>query len=384
MHLFQREVTYLGHVVSKAGVAMDPDKVKAVQTWPTPNTTKEARGFLGLCSYYRRFIPAFADIARPLRQYSEQRKEFIWTAAAEQAFQQLKRVLTQAPILGYPLPDGYFLLDTDASNVGIGAVLSQLQDGQERVVAYYSRALTRPEQQYCVTRRELLAVVKAIQYFHPYLYSHHFTVRSDHAALRWLLSFRHPEGQYARWIQRLQEYDFEVEHRAGLRHGNADALSRRPCSEPTCQHCDRLDYRELNQRVLENVEPASKANEHHEVKEEPAEPPLCMDPSVIPQAAVTNLDTESPGLQLLDRQWCPNELRKLQKQDSDISPVLQWMEDNELRPPWETVTPCTETSKIYWAQWDSLRLREGVLYRLWETPAGDQIVWQLVLPKALR
>ena len=115
--LFQREVTYLGHVVSEAGVAIEPDKVKAVQTWPTPNTTREAGSFLGLCSYYRRFIPAFTHIARPLHQYSEQRKAFIWTAAAEQAFQQLKRALTQAPILGYPLTDGYFLLDNDASNV---------------------------------------------------------------------------------------------------------------------------------------------------------------------------------------------------------------------------------------------------------------------------
>ena len=127
--------------------------------------------------------------------------------------------------MGYPLPHGKFLVDTDSSDVGIGAVLSQLQDGQERVVAYHSRALTQPEKHYCVTRRELLAVVDAFRQFHPYLYSQHFTVCTEHAALHWLFNFYHTEGQTARWLQRLQEYDFEVEHWAGLKHGNVDALS---------------------------------------------------------------------------------------------------------------------------------------------------------------
>jgi len=122
------------------------------------------------------------------------RQSFIWTPDADQAFKQLKEALIKAPVLGYPLPKGQFILDTDASNHGVGAVLSQLQDGQERVVAYYSRVLTQPERQYCVTRRELLAVVSAVKHFHPYLYGHHFTVRNDHAALCWLLSFRHGRG----------------------------------------------------------------------------------------------------------------------------------------------------------------------------------------------
>ena len=110
----------------------------------------------------------------------------------------------------------------------MGAVLSQIQHGEEKVVAYYSHAMSRSERQYCVTRKELLAVVRSVQHFHfhPYLYGRHFTIRTDHAALRWLLSFRDPEGQIARWLERLQQYDFEIQHRAGTKHGNADALSR--------------------------------------------------------------------------------------------------------------------------------------------------------------
>ena len=109
------------------------------------------------------------------------------------------------------------------------------------MVAYYSCTLSRPERYYCVTHKELLAVVKAIKHFHVYLYGRKFLLRTDHSALQWLLSFRHPEGQVARWLERLQQYDFTVEHRAGTKHGNADALSRRPCLLEVCKHCDRLD-----------------------------------------------------------------------------------------------------------------------------------------------
>ena len=135
----------------------------------------------------------------------------------------------RAPILGYPLPDAPLILDTDASNQAVGAILSQFQDGQEQVIAYYSQTLSRPQKQYCISRRELVAVINAVQHFHHYLYGQHFTVRTHHAALKWLLSFRNPEGQIARWIQRLQEYDFEIEHHSGLKYNNVDALSRRPC-----------------------------------------------------------------------------------------------------------------------------------------------------------
>ncbi|GBN05090.1 Retrovirus-related Pol polyprotein from transposon 297 [Araneus ventricosus] len=139
--------------------------------------------------------------------------------------------LKQALILTYHRTDKEFILDTDASNEGIGAVLSQKIGNEECVIAYFSKSLGKPERNYCVTRKELLAIVKSIEHFHHYLYGRKFLLRTDHASLRWLLNFREPEGQIARWIQRLQEYDFEIQHRKGTSHGNADALSRRPCKE---------------------------------------------------------------------------------------------------------------------------------------------------------
>ena len=241
--LFQRKVNYLGHIVSEEGISPDPGKVAAVKSWPKPTTATAVKSFLGLCSYYRRFINSFADIAHPLHQ-STTTTPFVWTQEANDAFHKLKLVLTDAPLLVYPRLDADFILDTDASGIGIGAVLSQQTNGQERVVAYFSHALTLAERHYCVTRQELLAMVKAIKHFHTYLYGRKFRLRTDHAALCWLLNFRHPEGQVARWIESLQQYDFAVEHRPGAQHSNADALSRRPCLRDSCQHCDRLESRE--------------------------------------------------------------------------------------------------------------------------------------------
>jgi len=197
-------VTFLGHIVSRDGVAMDPAKVQAVQNWPVPTGVTEMKRFLGFCSYYRHFIRGFADITHPLHQYAEKTHPFVWTSEANGAFVDLKCALTEAPLLSYPNPDDAFILNTDASNHAVGAVLSQLQEGKECPVAYYSQVLSHPEHQYCTTRKELLAVVKDVKHFHPYLYGRSFILRTDHAALHWLLSFQLPEGQIAHWLKHLQ------------------------------------------------------------------------------------------------------------------------------------------------------------------------------------
>ncbi|GFX98091.1 retrovirus-related Pol polyprotein from transposon 412 [Trichonephila clavipes] len=209
---FQKEVNYLGHIISAEGVRTDPEKVSAVKNWKRPENL-------------------------PNR---ESKQKFQWTKECEDSFLQLKEALTSSPILIYPQPDKPFILDTDASNESVGAVLSQEIDGQERVVAYWSKCLSKPERNYCVTRKELLAIVKAIEHFHHYLYGQKFLLRTDHASLTWLMNFRNTEGQVARWIQRLNEYYFDIRHRKGSSHGNADALSRRPCPE-NCRHCSRVE-----------------------------------------------------------------------------------------------------------------------------------------------
>ena len=135
-------------------------------------------------------------------------------------------------MLTYPDYSKPFILDTDASDTGIGAVLSQTDsEGGERVVAYASRLLSKPERQYCVTRRELLAVVTFTRHFRPFLLGRPFVLRTDHGSLTWLRNFKEPEGQMARWLEHLQEFNFRIEHRQGRKHSNAGSLSRLPCRQ---------------------------------------------------------------------------------------------------------------------------------------------------------
>ena len=142
--LFRQKMLYLGHIVTQDGISTEPSKIEAVITWPTPTNKRDLRRFLGLCSYYRKFIESFADVAGPLYAIIEKETVFAWTDQCKEAFDELKRRLTAAPVLAYPTVSGRFTLDTDASERGIGAV-----------VAYFSRSLNRRERSYCVTRKEL-------------------------------------------------------------------------------------------------------------------------------------------------------------------------------------------------------------------------------------
>ena len=237
-HLFKTEVNYLGHVVSHDGVATDPGKISAVANWPVPRNLTELRAFLGTVGYYRQYVESFASKARPLTRLTAKDVKFQWCSECQNAFDLLKNSLTTAPVLGYPDPALEYILDTDASLDGVGSVLSQIQAGHERVISYYSRALSSSERNYCVTRRELLAVVKAVTHFRPYLYGKTFTIRTDHASLLWLCRRTTPSAQVARWLEILSEFNFTIEYRAGLKHGNADGLSRRPCQD--CKQCGRV------------------------------------------------------------------------------------------------------------------------------------------------
>ncbi len=188
-HLLRRSVRYLGHIVSEQGVQTDPDKTKCVMEWPTPADPKQLRQFLGLASYYRRFVKNFAQIAAPLHRLTEKGSSWTWSNECEDAFTTLRGKLTTTPVLTFPRFDQPFILDVDASGDGLGEILSQVEDGRECVVAYASRALTKTECRYCATRREMLALVWGTRYFRPYLYGRRFKARTDHSSLRWLRNF---------------------------------------------------------------------------------------------------------------------------------------------------------------------------------------------------
>jgi len=224
--VMQKQVTFLGFTVSQAGVGTDPSKIEAIQDWPVPTNLRQSRAFVGLCQYYRRFVPNFSEIAAPLHALTKKGARFDWSPQCQSAFEKLKYCLTSADVLALPNDEGKFILDCDASDNAIGAVLSQVQNGEERPIFYASQLYDKHQRNYNVTRKELLAVITFVRKFRQYLLGKPFLIRSDHAALQWLKRTAEPIGQQARWIEILEEFDYTIEHRPGSKHGNADALSR--------------------------------------------------------------------------------------------------------------------------------------------------------------
>jgi len=179
------------------------------------------------------------EVSHSLSQLCSKDSRFQWDEKCELAFNKLKAHLVTAPILAYPDYAREFILDTDAGQVGSGAVLSQIHGGQERVMSYYPKMYSSEESKvYCVTRQELLAIIKAVRHFRPQLYGRRFLLRTDHASLVWLLQNPAATGQLARWLETLSEYNFRIQHMEGRKHNNADGLSRQICKE--CKQCDRM------------------------------------------------------------------------------------------------------------------------------------------------
>lgn len=218
---------YLGYIVDGNGLHVDPEKVEAILNLPTPKNTKEVRRIVGMTSWYRRFVPNFSAIVTPITDLLKKNKKFCWSEECEEAFSKLKQQLVSAPVThgpDYKLP---FVLQTDASGYGIGAVLYQpISDKEVRVICYISRSLTRLERNYATTHRECLAVLWAIEKLRPYLEGITFTVVTDHHSLVWLQNLKDPTGRLARWSIRLQQYSFNIVHRKGKDLVIPDLLSR--------------------------------------------------------------------------------------------------------------------------------------------------------------
>ena len=200
----QHNLEYLGHIVSREGLRTNPKLTEAVAEFARPQSVSDVRRFLGLASYYRRFISNFAKTARPLHRLTCKDTWFVWSAECQTAFQDLKEKLSTAPVLAYPNFDAEFVLETDASIRGLGAVLSQAQEGGKlHPVGYASRALSPSEVRYGITDLKTLAVVWAISHFNHYLYGSCVVVYTDHTAIKSVLEAANPTGKHARWWTRV-------------------------------------------------------------------------------------------------------------------------------------------------------------------------------------
>ena len=256
-----------------------------------------------------------------------------WGAEQMNAFCSLKERLISAPILGMPTDSGMFLLDSDASSVGLGAVISQMQNGKEVVIAYAPRSLSNAERNYDTTKRELLAVTFGLRTFRQYLLGRKFTIRTDHSALQWLRKTPEPMAQMAmaqmaRWLAYIEQFDFEIQHRAGTKHGNADGLSRTPTHEDAVRT----------------------------VKQQ-------------------NGDSSVDDI-INDREV----LTKAQLEDPDIGPVLRAIMRSPEVPDIGQLTPEAPDVKRFVAEWFRLKLVDQVLYRLKPAAGGRPEYLQLVVP----
>ena len=223
------DCVYLGHVVGSGTVRPELSKVEAVETFPKPETKKQVRAFLGLTGYYRKFIPDYSTIATPLTDLTRKRgpNSIVWSADCETAFGELKKRMCSSPVLRSPNFDRPFVLQTDASNRGVGAVLSQSDEsGDEHPVAYFSRKLLDREERYSTVEKECLAIKLGVQAFRVYLLGKRFTIQTDHRSLEWLDRLKENNSRLSRWSLSLQPFQFDVRYRAGKANNNADGLSR--------------------------------------------------------------------------------------------------------------------------------------------------------------
>ena len=227
----RNEVRYLGHVIGGGTVRPDPQKLEAVNNYPKPVSKKEVRAFLGLAGYYRRFVPHFATIAEPLTELTKGKNpdQVKWNERCGEAFRKLKELLSTPPILKVAEPNKQYVLQTDASEQGLGAVLSQIgENGEEHPVAFASRKFLPREKNYSVIEKECLAIVWSLQVFHVYLYGQKFSIETDHQPLPWLGRMKNNNQRLTRWALSIQPYRFEIRHRSESSNGNADGLSRGP------------------------------------------------------------------------------------------------------------------------------------------------------------
>lgn len=375
---FKTSVKYLGHVVSENGVETDPDKIKALSEWPVPTDIKTLRSFLGFAGYYRRFIKDYARVVKPLNDLlvghstnksvsSRKKKKKItpwqWGKDQQEAFDLLKEKLSSPPVLGYADFTKPFVVHTDASTEGLGAVLYQEQKGRDRVIAYASRGLRKSEKHYPAHKLEFLCLKWAItEKFHDYLYGNKFSVLTDNNPLTYVLSSAKLDATGHRWLAALNTYHFTIKYKTGKSNSDADGLSRRPQGNV-----------ELDSDAVKAICQAYTVNRDTCPYVETV---LVTDIPKLPNEDISNASQDFGSTDFGYVNWSYE-----QSHDRHIGRVLSFVKDQYCPSKNELNQEDPEVVK-YFRHWKNLTLKNGILYR--KTNFDNQEIKQLVLPTKFR
>ena len=377
---FREEIEYLGHVVSGKGISTNPKKVEAVAKWPTPQTVYDVRSFLGFVGYHRRFIKDFSKIAKPIREVitglenqskRSAKKTFVeWTEAADSTFEHLKKLCISTPILAYPDYKLPFVLHTDSSSEGLGAVLYQKQNGKLRVIAYDLRSVSKAESHYPAHKLEFLALKWAVcEKFHEYLYgSNLFEVYTDNNPLTYVLSSAKLDACGQRWVAKLANYNFTIKYKSGLSNVEADTLSRISWPEILADSEDLdVDLNCMDTYVVNAILAGSRS------KTSLIESVSCSS-KIIPPELSQDSDSSS------NINWM-----KEQRADPNLTVIIKLIESGQLQKRKQHGKDTPEVKSLLRIR-KSLKLVKDILYRKTYTDnsSSKKVQWQLVVPKAFR
>ena len=377
---FREEIEYLGHVVSGKGVSTNPKKVEAVTRWPTPKIVYDVRSFLGFVGYYRRFIKDFSKIAKPIREVitglenqskRTAKKTFVeWTEAADSAFEHLKKLCTSTPILAYPDYQLPFVLHTDSSSEGLGAVLYQKQDGKLRVIAYASRSVSKSESHYPSHKLVFLALKWAVcEKFHEYLCgSKTFEVYTDNNPLTYVLTSAKLDACGQRWVAKLANYNFTIKYKCGLSNVEADALSRISWPDILADNEDLdIDLDCMDTHVVNAILTGSRS------KSSLIESVSCSSKIIPPELSLDS----NPSSEI--------DLMKGQRPDPNLTVIIKLIESGQLQKRKLDGKDSPEVKSLLRIR-KSLKLVKDIPYRksYSDDSSSNEVLWQLIVPKAHR
>jgi hypothetical protein len=379
-HFCKTQLQYLGHVVSKEGIRPDPDKLRAVREYPVPTKLKAVRTFLGLTSYYRRFIKNYATIAEPLIALTRscESKIFQWTEACQNAFELLRQRLVEAPIIAYPRFDQPFILQLDASDVGLSAILVQklIDDDnvtREHVIGYASRTLSPSERNYTATERECLAIVYGCNYYRPYLEGTRFTAVTDHKALKWLHSTKDLNTRLARWAIQIAAYDLDIQHRPGSENGPPDALSRYPLNLNVDDDNDATEPYSIISSLSSNPpndlllsfssEPGALLLLDY-LRETSLPPNSLAIPLLLPSISTQPSDSTIANIHFAENINLYEEIRAAQWTDSSLLPLLNFLQ-HQIIPTLDNLQKFYGLARLY-------RVIDGALYRVFRSRYSNE------------